>query len=93
MDFCLGVCRNFSKDVFSDAAVPIFANTSNFPGEDPKKSVNVVTPLDLPQFYVDTQVTLSKCMSIGQHQFVIFTFCTFSQRHEVNTHNLKELKF
>ena len=46
MDFCSGVCKNLSKDVFSEVALKYFVEISNF--EDKKRSQPVSNHGPLP---------------------------------------------
>ena len=52
-DFCRGICRNSSSDVFCDAAVGIFANSYNFSKWRSKKGRNLLM-LHCPAFYATT---------------------------------------
>ena len=59
-DFCSGVCRNLSTDVFIDTALENFMEISNFSTEDQKRSQPVSTHRPLPSC-LETPFELHSC--------------------------------
>ena len=69
MNFCSDVCRNLNVDIFSDAALEIFIEISNFSTEGQKKrsqpgSNHSPPPLCLPSNYIAALIRLTHDCSI-----------------------------